>query len=561
MVFIIVTLVLFASIAFFNAVQGAFSAIIMFVLTTLSAGVAINFYQPLSQAWLFPYIGDYADPCALSLIFFATLIVLRTISDNLIRGNVVLSAWPDRIVSTIVSIPTALIIVGLASIAVQMLPFDEQVLLFNRFTYTPEQPGKLIRRGIFPYADDFTASFLAKLCNASLQKSNKLSMVHPDWPGEVSAQRIAIQPESKHAVLPGTVRVRSAWRYTGPLLIKKYPEPERGWRWRRRRVIKVVDKYRPADGNYFLGLTLALSPKAADPDGYHRFAWGQIRLVGFRGINRTKPINYYVIGIRDQIIPAEFNYARIKVPLPLPEDDDEAPIKYRNFGYISLNRVNTDDEVVDVIFEVPEDFVPWFVEYKRWARALVPEISQNVPKGLAGKYVEPNELRPGQTIRKGWRAELRVNPENTKFLDSLPDYLASQPQSADFYIPIDKQLLVVECEADNVRASLLRRIFGSVQRIVQKMVIDDKGKKYFPVGQYIIVKNPSGGIEDVEFAYDPAYVEAGKVPPLRKFTPGQLTGRDVRVGFLFFIPSGVHIERFEIGGMPIEAQAINLTAP
>lgn len=559
MVFVLICLVLFFSIAFFNAIQGAFSAFIMFVLTVISAAAAVNYYQPLSEAWLLPYIGDYADPCALGLIFFLTLGILRALADNLIRGNVVLSAWIDRIIAAIISIPTGLIITGMAAIIVQMLPLDEQVMLYNRFEYSQEEPERLIRKGLFPYADDFTAGLISKLSNISLGKNNRFDLVHPDWPAELSAQRIAIQRESRHTVPVGSIKATSAWKFDSPLLIKKYSEPQRRAYYRRPPTIEIIGKYRPKEGHYFLGITLELSPKAADPDGYHRFAWGQVRLVGFRGENRTRTYNYYLIGLQDKRIPAEFNYARIKVPLPLPEDDDEAPVRYRNFGYISEQKAGS-AETVNIIFEVPEDFTPWFIEYKRHARAVVPKISAD-GTGLSGPIKEGKDTlnMVGQIARKGWRATFRVNPERTGFFNTLPSYLSQEPSAKEFQIPAGKKALFVECILEKPEGNILRMIFSAIEGAVPKMAVDSSGNKYLPVAQYIIIED--GKDRKVEFAYDPIYAEAGKIPPFRRLDPKEGINKTVHIGFIFFVPPSTLIERFEIGGIPIESQVLNLLSP
>jgi len=88
-ILIIFVLVLFAGVAFFQTIQGAFSALLMLVLTLLSAAVAVNFYGPISREYLLANIPDYADATALVVLFAATLVILRTVADNFISGNVV----------------------------------------------------------------------------------------------------------------------------------------------------------------------------------------------------------------------------------------------------------------------------------------------------------------------------------------------------------------------------------------------------------------------------------------------------------------------------------------
>jgi len=587
LIFILISLLLVAGIAFFQTIQGTFSALIMVVLTILSAAVAVNYYSPLSQAMLLEHIPDYADACALAGLFFITLVVLRSIADNMIRSNVVIYQWPDRILAGVLSLPTALIIVGIGSLAFEMLPFDDQVLLFNRFR---DDGKKLSQSGIFPYADDFTSGLLARFSRGSLQNSEKFGLVHPDWPGEVSANRIGIQRESRHAVKSdkGLLTVSKAWTSESPLLVKEYPVQENRYS---STAIKVVDKRMPADGKKYLVIQLQMSPQLADSDGYHRFGWGQIRLVGFTRVpdlktaldSNARPINIYAIGVRDPDLPAEFNYLRVKVPLPKPADDDEATQKYRNYG------ISSNSGQVDVVFEVPsEDFVPWYVEYKRYARASVPKESKAesvlpVPSASTGVPTPP----VGAQIQGGWHSQYQIDPQRTAFTNELPfaitDALAKSEaefsggkfargrvagtlvaQTAagvtQFDVPGDKRLLRLECVFSPAENSLVRSIFTSVQGVVQKKITDKNGNVHLPVGQYAMVDLPDGS-KRVEMVFDPEAEMSNRLEPFRDIRSGDLANSNGRIGFLYLVSPGTELEKFEVGGGPVELLAIPLKAP
>jgi len=597
-IFIIVTLILFAGIAFFHAIQGTFSALMMAVLTILAAAIAVNYYAPLSHALLLEQIPDYADACCLAGLFLVTLVVFRTLTDNLIRGNITFYPWVDRIIAAAISIPTALLLVGISSIAFQMLPFHEQVMLFNRF----DDEGN--RRSIFPRADDFAAGFMSMLSANSLSGRRQLGMLHPDWPAEVSAQRIAIQRESRHVVSPGTVKVTRAWKLETGLLTKKYSIVGRRYYRKIRTEVEKGKKRMPRPGHYYLAMTLQLKPEAADPDKYHRFAWGQVRLVGFLGhdLQRRYPINYYLIGFGElnPQYPNEYNYMRMKVPvLPKQKEDieEEEPPWYRNYGVVSFQRVEGDEEF-DVVFEVPEDFQPWFVEYKRWARAKVPKLakSEEVPTREPGPGKEQAVKR---VDRPGWHAQFQVDYDQTGFTEALPFRLstaAARQAGAEisgsrysrgtvhgwigrnmasdldsmtggglagvvrrFDVPGGKALLRLECRMERAETKLLNMIFSSVQRVTQRYVVDKRGNRYMPVGQYVIASQDQGSM--VELQYDPEF-EQTMPKPFRHVQISAMRGRDVRVGFLFLVQPGAEMDRFELGGSPIEAQSLEgLAAP
>ena len=64
MVLIIIAALLVAGIAFFQIIQGLFSALIMTILTILCAALAFTFYEPLA-ALLHSRQAAYADAGAL----------------------------------------------------------------------------------------------------------------------------------------------------------------------------------------------------------------------------------------------------------------------------------------------------------------------------------------------------------------------------------------------------------------------------------------------------------------------------------------------------------------
>ncbi len=608
MILVAVTLLLFLTITFFQTIQGTFSALIMAVITLMSAAVAVNFYSPLSQACMTQLpIGwmEYTDAMCLAVVFFATLIVLRVLSDRFVRGNIVMNVWADRAIAAVISIPTALVLVGMTSLSVQMLPLDQSLMFFERFTEVEHMDAKVWQRNsVFPKADDFAASMAGMLCANALSSTGQFSLIHPDWPGELSAQRIGIQPESRHAVPPGSAKAKRMWKLEKPLLVKEYQLLEV----RRQTKPKITLKgdRNPQQDHYYLAVDMELTPKAADADGLHRFSWGQARLVGFLGDDRRHPMNVYMIGFKDQDVEGEWNYMRIKIPLPLEKGDafEEIEQFYRNFGVISRGRPSG-PEIYSVVFEVPDDFEPWFLEYKRWARSSLPKLSDGpaTEDGSEDNEEESEDDETDRVSRRGWRSQFQIDYQRSAFTDEVPftltaaagsRSLGSGPNKVDlsqmryasgaisgtvgqgeatdldsrtggklavvrkFFVPSDKRLFRLECRLDGAETRLLRQVFGAVQNISQRYIFDSDGTRYFPVGQYAIVNEG----ELVELQYEPDAMSSGYAKPFRKVNVSQMTGKDVQIGFLYHVEPGATLDRFEIGGTPMEAQNLKrYTAP
>ncbi len=599
MVLFIIVLLLFLGIVFFQTIQGAYSALIMMVLTFLSAAVAVNYYGPISKAYLLDMIPEYADAAALIVLFSFTLVVLRSVFDNFVRGNIVIWEWPDRIVAVALSIPTALVLVGIATISLQMLPFDTQLMFFNRYS---DDGNKLVRSGLL-FTDDAASWFLKRFSRGCLEGSQDFGLAHPDWPGEISAQRVAVQRESRHAVMPDTVRVTHLWKREAPLLVKEYALKAGSYRGAAMgKTITVKDKRSAASGNYYLVARMELQSKAADPDGKHRFGWGQIRLVGFIGPDRKSPVNYYAIGVRDPDLPGEFNYMRVTVKEPPPANDDEAEPEERNYGLISRENASGTASF-DVVFEVPENFTPWFLEYKRWARTGgLPKVADKGPDTDETPKAGDEKGSVGKA-GAGMHVDFVIDPDRTKFTDELPFLLTTasgngkvgnseaeissskyvrgqvsgrvgtnDPDALDgrtggrmivvrsFQVPQDKRLLRMECVFTPMQTQFLNKIFGTLQTtVLQKKAISTQGKVYMPIGQYAMVEEGAGKL--VELIYDPESDESGRLEPFRTINVGQMQNKNVRVGFLFLVEPGTQMSHFELGGAPFQVQTLQLKAP
>ena len=126
MLLIILILLLTLGIAFWQLSQGLFSTLIMLILSIAATMVAFNFYEPLGN-YFFTSVFDQKYPMyiyATSLIglFTVTLLVLRILFDWLIPGNVLFEMWPNRIGAGVLGIMVGMVLTGVLTIAIQMLP-------------------------------------------------------------------------------------------------------------------------------------------------------------------------------------------------------------------------------------------------------------------------------------------------------------------------------------------------------------------------------------------------------------------------------------------------------
>jgi len=164
MVLDIAIIVFILAIAFYQAIHGTFSSLIMAILTVLCAIAALNFYEPLATA-LNDRLGAYAPSISLLALFAIPLLVLRTLFDRVIRGNVLLGLWPDRVGGGVFGLITATVLMGMFVLIVMMLPMPGSFLAYRPYDASLEvEHGGGARKSanfVLALARQFSAGALA----------------------------------------------------------------------------------------------------------------------------------------------------------------------------------------------------------------------------------------------------------------------------------------------------------------------------------------------------------------------------------------------------------------
>lgn len=163
MILNIIVALLILGIAFHQALQGLFSAMIMAILTILGAVIAFNYYDSVG-GMLAGRLYEYAHPVSLLALFVIPLLVVRELFDRFLGGNVLLGVWADRIAGGAMGLVVALVIVGMLSISVQLLPMKAAV-----FDYEPYDSTLMKKHGgPIRLAGSFTLGLVGRLSNGPL---------------------------------------------------------------------------------------------------------------------------------------------------------------------------------------------------------------------------------------------------------------------------------------------------------------------------------------------------------------------------------------------------------
>ncbi|RME40881.1 MAG: hypothetical protein D6788_02425, partial [Planctomycetota bacterium] len=365
MILSILVVVLIAGIAIRQGSQGFFSGLIMAMLTLCCAAGALNTYEWIGGQWGVQLIGrwnpDYTLPITLAVLFTVPLVLLRLLFDRLIRRACLLPAMVERVGGGLCGLLTALTMVGVAAICVQMVPFaNGKVLGFSRVPAVnplqqppPPLPTDEKERNLWLSPDRFAAAVAALTSDGIFSGPHSFVKDHPDLVQAI-AWNNATHPMVSRYAPPHSIAVVE----TAPV----------------DRVYRVIEKsgrnepkqteYEPKDppsGHEFRMVRVRLKDAARDARRAHVFALRQFRLVGSNP-SRHRVEQYHPIAIQQADASQPVN----RHVVARKRGGTFWPVIYDIFS----PRDDNNNEV-EVVFELPTGFQPSFIEYKLGARANV----------------------------------------------------------------------------------------------------------------------------------------------------------------------------------------------
>lgn len=276
MVLILLATVLILAIAFFQVAQGLFSALVMTVLSMVCMAVAFTFFEPVGEL-LYPYQPACGDAIALAALFVLSLLILRILYDKFIPQNVVLGVWTNRVGGGILGLITAMILVGMLALVVQMLPLGPSV-----FTFSPYDATMTDRTRLAPFCpDDFVLGLAKMFSSKSLgsgDPNNTFSQVHDNMILELFAARNTagkngrVDASEKALAVSGTYASDGTWATDVPAISPMLGEVPS----------KVVV------------IRVSVNESARDADGWWRLPGSHFRLVCRK--ESGEATSYYPLG-------------------------------------------------------------------------------------------------------------------------------------------------------------------------------------------------------------------------------------------------------------------------
>lgn len=600
--------VLVLTMTFFQGLQGLFSAMITCVLTILSAALAFGFYEDLYLNVLMEHLPDQGRAVALVGIFVVSLIVLRVAFDILIAGNMQFPVYVDRAGGGAFGFVTAMIIVGVLSVGIHMLPFGPSFLGFSRYALVDEtgkaiEPGADLKEGtdfrgtldwgkvehrrrtLWLNPDGFTVGLVKILSSNALRGRNTLASVHPNLLDSIYGANSGVSPASRTVVEPGAISIVGYWdmppgAFYKRQLIKADPGGNRTVE------LKPIKGELPG-GRKALVVRVRIDADARDPDSNHRFTTWQMRLVGTEG-KKDEAVESFVAGASHQ------DYERW---VELYEGE-------------SVVRPGGKDGslIIDLVFLVPDraDYKPVYLEYKQNAIAEFRPLDEKAraklgpAKPLAPE--KPKEAKPQKKPKPPETSDGGGKPlrdrisgigsalKDSVFKNELPFALTNyggncevvngevrggrliatlgddwkptsggQPPAERFEVPADKRLLQLSVEKLQPQSWLGQIYGGIIDTIRDFYVVDESGKEHRPVGHYAMAV--TGGKPTFELIYlDESQRDFGRLPKFETIRGDDLKG-DYSLFFLFHLPPGCKPVKVHTGRTDVDLREMNLVAP
>jgi len=383
MLVIILATILILAIAYFQVIQGLFSAAIMAILSVLCAAVALNGYEALSEAFLAARQGPYADPIALIALFILPLLVLRFASDRFLHGNAVFGTWADRIGGGALGIVSGMVLVGMLLIVMQMLPFGETIFGYRSHDATLQRDHQ-----VMPFhPDEFTVGLVGLVSRGALSADASFEKLHDDLLLEAFCSRNTAGKHGGVRATPAAASVRAA-----------YEPPAEKADWLRRAPKDA--RFDDAGLTNVFVVSVAVGESAADKDKWFRLCGTHFRLVAgpSRQAAKAKPRDD---DLSDEALPGE----------EIDDSDDDAPAvrSYYPVGFLDLSEDKTkwvlhpapanDDNQAELasliverklpanrtttvhwVYRIDQKLKPKYLVFRRSSRCKMPPFRKSVPK-------------------------------------------------------------------------------------------------------------------------------------------------------------------------------------
>ena len=607
---------LFIALAIKQATQGTFSALIMLVLTACCAAAALGSYEFVAAQWLAPlWKPEFALALSLGVTFAIPLVILRLVFDKLVRRSCLLPGMVERIGSGAFGLLTAMIIVGIAAMCLQMVPFAKGSIIgssrlpvmsiaeANAGETIGDADGQGKLRELWLSPDRFAAGVGSVLLGGIFSGTESFHEVQPDPIGTLVWMAAVPGGVGTYAP-PGSISVRAASKVSAVYKMTRADE-------RAGKPAEFVDEAAPG-GSEFQMVRVRLGAEARDENKSHLFTLRQFRLVG-----RHNDAVEQFPGIAVRLDEASIDLTR-----------HVRAIKVRDKFWPVLDEIFAPGDTgdIEVVFEVPTGFQPSFVEFRRCAKApvklgkpeareasappageAIPTATKPEPPAPITEPATPPDAEGDRSSRRSRRSTGSEEPEkpadaskpgarvrgvaaqgeDSFFGDDFPLALTAyrkgtnaevsggklasgilvaevdrqsegtDPPVSKFDVPDDKRLLQLSSTRLKAGSTLGGALSYATTTLQNYFVEDEAGTRYELAGKYAIADDSGTKVFEVQYFSEPV----GSVGGIGKFTrinEKNLKADDTFV-LLFLVDPGARIKTFSTGGAATRKDDLTLS--
>jgi hypothetical protein len=330
MILLIIVGILVLAIAYVHYTQGLFSATISAILAIISAAVALSLHETIVEGLLAGTAANIAHGSLLMLLFAICYVVLRSIFDKCIPGQIRVPFLVDKIGGGVMGIVAGAYAMGIVTIAAQELPFGPSMMGYSRYELaadrtvtvkqpnhgqsvnymiyneiTSDEPGKFeVGDQVAPtnvhtlYVDDLVINTVKYLSNGgSLAGGQSFASIHPDFLQELFGQRIGIEPGAKRVAIDNSSKNLNDVKVDGLYSLPSVPQADSEMDgFRKGFATKATGIRTPPPDSVLLVVRTEFSRTAADTDSLLRLSPGSVRIVAPADADATHYTDYYPIG-------------------------------------------------------------------------------------------------------------------------------------------------------------------------------------------------------------------------------------------------------------------------
>ncbi|MEM1209043.1 MAG: hypothetical protein AAGI54_07220 [Planctomycetota bacterium] len=531
--------------------QGLFSSLLHLVVTIVAGALALCLWEPIATRMLGAGIAPMAWAIALILPFAVALVLLRLLSDRLIRGNVQHQPILSWVFGGALGLFSGILSAGIVVIGLGFMPYTPDLGGVQPYAIATTNNAVVDNPGggqLWVPVDDMTEGFYDYLSRGAFGTSTPLAQYQPDLAQQAHLSRLALDENASRTAHPDNVAVASLLAH--PVQVAGLPDD----------IAATLGTAYQRSGYQLLVLETEWDNTGAattyDRDATARVFWNQVRLVTDAD-STGKPASVYgPVGITQEDVTTgervyrpwddaeTYAFATRKEPLVflflVPDDEEPSFVLIRNTRFdlsdAAPDKPSEPDALVEAIGALPAGATAEAEPERTIDPDDALKISSALPWSFAANSADVSIQNDGDGAITGGSGTARGGGRG-----------GARTTIRGFAVPSHQRMLRLEVPRSKAQAA-----FGSslaaAERTQRIWLLDTNGNEWSPSGWVV---DQGRGAQGMKLASGP--MENASTIPTH-----QMTGNNTL--YLYFLVSpGITIDSYHLGERISED--VNLPVP